>query len=81
MVFDCRDEAANAGLVFAMTPGESTALSGAQNGGVFVGMLLVGIAATGLRIGSLRMWVMLGCVGSALALAVVRLMRARCFAW
>jgi len=28
-----------AGLVFAFTPGQSTSLSGAQNGGVFVGML------------------------------------------
>lgn len=60
-----------AGLVFAMSPGESTALSGAQNGGVFVGMLLVGIAATGLRIGSLRMWVMGGCLGSAVSLVAV----------
>jgi BCD family chlorophyll transporter-like MFS transporter len=60
-----------AGLVFGFTPGQSTSLSGAQNGGVFVGMLLVGIAATGLRIGSLRHWVMAGCLGSALALAVI----------
>lgn len=60
-----------AGLVFGMSPGESTKLSGAQNGGVFVGMLLVGIAATGLRIGSLRMWVMAGCLGSAAALVAI----------
>ena len=60
-----------AGLVFGFAPGESTQLSGAQNGGVFVGMLLVGIAATGLRIGTLRMWVMGGCVGSALSLIAV----------
>lgn len=57
-----------AGLVFGYTPGQSTALSGAQNGGVFVGMLVVGIAATGLRIGSLRAWVIAGCLGSAVAL-------------
>ena len=57
-----------AGLVFDFSPGQSTQLSGAQNGGVFVGMLTVGIAATGLRIGSLRAWVMAGCAGSALAL-------------
>jgi len=57
-----------AGLVFGLTPGQTTRLSGAQNGGVFVGMLLVGIAATGLRIGSLRAWVMAGCAGSAGAL-------------
>jgi MFS transporter, BCD family, chlorophyll transporter len=60
-----------AGLVFNFTPGQSTSLSGAQNGGVFVGMLLVGIAATGMRIGSLRHWVMVGCVGSAIALMVI----------
>jgi BCD family chlorophyll transporter-like MFS transporter len=62
-----------AGLVFAMSPGDSTKLSGAQNGGVFVGMLLVGIAATGLRIGSLRMWVMAGCIGSAGSLVAIAL--------
>lgn len=60
-----------AGLAFGYTPGQSTQLSGAQNGGVFVGMLLVGIAATGLRIGSLRAWVMAGCTGSALALFAI----------
>ena len=52
-----------AGLAFGFTPGQSTQLSGAQNGGVFVGMLTVGIAATGLRIGSLRAWVMAGLCG------------------
>jgi BCD family chlorophyll transporter-like MFS transporter len=62
-----------AGLAFGFTPGQSTQLSGAQNGGVFVGMLTVGIAATGLRIGSLRAWVMAGCGGSALALLVIAL--------
>ena len=60
-----------AGLVFGLTPGESTSLSGAQNGGVFLGMLLVGIAATGLKIGSLRNWVIAGCLGSALSLGVL----------
>jgi BCD family chlorophyll transporter-like MFS transporter len=60
-----------AGLVFGFTPGQSTSLSGAQNGGVFVGMLLVGIAATGLRFGTLRMWVVAGCLGSAVALAAI----------
>lgn len=62
-----------AGLVFAYSPGQSTQLSGAQNGGVFVGMLLVGLAATGLRIGSLRSWVMAGCLGSAMALLALTL--------
>jgi len=60
-----------AGLVFAFTPGQSTSLSGAQNGGVFVGMLLVGIAATGFKLGALRHWVIAGCLGSAVALIVI----------
>ncbi|WP_103333139.1 BCD family MFS transporter [Pseudotabrizicola formosa] len=57
-----------AGMVFGFDVGQSTQLSGAQNGGVFLGMLAVGIAATGLRIGSLRQWVVTGCIGSAAAL-------------
>jgi BCD family chlorophyll transporter-like MFS transporter len=60
-----------AGLVFGFTPGQSTSLSGAQNGGVFLGMLTVGIAVTGLGIGSLRGWVVAGCLGSAASLAVI----------
>jgi BCD family chlorophyll transporter-like MFS transporter len=60
-----------AGLVFGFTPGQSTQLAGAQNGGVFLGMLIVGIAATGLRLGSLRVWVMAGCLGSAAVLALI----------
>lgn len=60
-----------AGLVFGFTPGQSTSLSGAQNGGVFIGMLAVGILATGFKIGALRNWVMAGCVGSAGALALI----------
>lgn len=60
-----------AGLVFAFSPGQSTSLSGAQNGGVFFGMVIVGIAATGLRIGSLRTWVVAGCLGSAVMLLII----------
>ncbi len=60
-----------AGVVFGLTPGQSTALSGAQNGGVFLGMLTVGLAATGLQIGSLRAWVATGCIGSALSLLAI----------
>ena len=63
-----------AGLVFAFSPGESTSLSGAQNGGVFVGMLIVGIAATGLKLGALRHWVMAGCLGSAVALGAITML-------
>lgn len=60
-----------AGLVWGFTPGQSTSLSGAQNGGVFVGMLTVGIMATGLKIGTLRSWIVAGCVGSALSLLAI----------
>lgn len=63
-----------AGLVFGFTPGQSTSLSGAQNGGVFLGMLIVGIAATGLRLGTLRGWVVAGCLGSAASLGVLTLL-------
>lgn len=63
-----------AGLVFAFTPGESTSLSGAQNGGVFLGMVTVGIAATGLGYGSLRSWVIAGCIGSAGMLGAIAML-------
>ncbi|MCY4150994.1 MAG: BCD family MFS transporter [Aestuariivita sp.] len=59
------------GLVFGFSPGQSTSLAGAQNGGVFFGMVLVGVAATGLRLGSLRSWVIAGCIGSALMLTII----------
>lgn len=62
-----------AGLVFGFSPGQSTSLAGAQNGGVFLGMVIVGIAATGLRLGSLRGWVIAGCLGSAVSLTIIML--------
>jgi MFS transporter, BCD family, chlorophyll transporter len=58
-----------AGTVFGFTPGESTQLSGIQNGGVLAGMMLVALAASGKRrFGSLRAWTIGGCVASAIAL-------------
>jgi MFS transporter, BCD family, chlorophyll transporter len=58
-----------AGLVFGLTPGASTKLSGVQHGGVFAGMLFVALAANPkFGFGSLRSWVFGGCVASALAL-------------
>lgn len=60
-----------AGLVFGFTPGESTSLSGIQNGGVFIGMISVGILCTGLNLGNLRLWVITGCIGSALSLSII----------
>ncbi len=61
-----------AGLAFGYTPGESTSLSSLQHMGVLAGMLLVGIggsAFSGGRAAAMRLWVSLGCIGSALALA------------
>jgi BCD family chlorophyll transporter-like MFS transporter len=55
------------GLVFGFTPGQSTTLSGAQNGGVFLGMVVVGVAGTALRLFTLKTWVIVGCIGSAAA--------------
>ncbi len=60
-----------AGLAFGMTPGESTQLGGLQNAGVLLGMAAVGFAGTRFnrsRIGSLKLWAVGGCLGSAVAL-------------
>jgi BCD family chlorophyll transporter-like MFS transporter len=65
-----------AGAVFGMTPAESTKLSGAQNGGVLLGMLLVAMLASGRwrgRFGSLRAWTIGGCLASAAALIALAL--------
>jgi BCD family chlorophyll transporter-like MFS transporter len=61
-----------AGMVFGMTPGESTQLSGVQHGGVLVGMLLVAVTGSlgrSAREAVLRRWVVGGCVASGVALA------------
>lgn len=63
-----------AGLVFGMTPGQSTQLAGVQHGGVLLGMILVGVC--GARFGDkkrawMRQWTIAGCVGSALALGAL----------
>lgn len=60
-----------AGLVFEMTPGQSTSLAGIQHGGVLVGMIAAGIggsAFAGRMPVELRVWIVAGCLGSALAL-------------
>jgi BCD family chlorophyll transporter-like MFS transporter len=66
-----------AGLIFGMTPGQSTQLSGVQHGGVLLGMILVGIAGHGFGArrqfggAGLKRWIIGGCIGSALALAAL----------
>ena len=61
-----------AGFVFAMTPGESTQLSGIQHSGILLGMLVSGLGGSlyAKRFGAnLKLWIVLGCVGSAVMLA------------
>lgn len=60
-----------AGTVFGFTPGESTRLSGTHHGGVFAGMVCVGVLGTllgGITVKSMRTWVMGGCLASAICL-------------
>jgi MFS transporter, BCD family, chlorophyll transporter len=61
-----------AGFVFAMTPGESTQLSGLQHSGILAGMLTAGLGGSlyARRYGpNLKLWIVLGCFGSAVMLA------------
>ncbi|UXH78569.1 BCD family MFS transporter [Roseateles amylovorans] len=61
-----------AGLVFGLTPGATTRLSGTQHGGALLGMLLAAGAGSrwaGGRWGSLRDWTIWGCVAAGLSLA------------
>ncbi|MCX2864559.1 BCD family MFS transporter [Paucibacter sp. PLA-PC-4] len=60
-----------AGLVFSLSPGATTRLSGLQHGGALLGMLLAAAAGSrwaGRQWGTLRGWTVWGCVASALAL-------------
>lgn len=63
-----------AGLVFGMSPGESTSLSGTQHSGVLLGMIIAGVggsAFAGRLPVDLRAWIVAGCAGSGLALAAL----------
>ena len=63
-----------AGLVFDMTPGESTQLAGVQHGGVLLGMLIVAVTGTVLKRGRnhvLRNWTVGGCLASSVALFLI----------
>ena len=65
-----------AGLIFGLTPGESTQLGGQHQGGILIGMILTGVggsAFTGRRPDGLRAWVIGGCLLSALGLAALGL--------
>jgi len=60
-----------AGAVFALTPGQTAALTGLQHAGVMSGMLLVAagtlVAGAG-RLRAMRLWTVGGCLASAIAL-------------
>jgi BCD family chlorophyll transporter-like MFS transporter len=61
-----------AGLLFGMTPGQTTSLSGVQHGGILIGMVLVGLIGTlpfGRNAKLLKAFTITGCLGSAVALA------------
>ena len=73
-----------AGLVYGYTPGESTAMSGVQNGGVLIGMILTAVVGTTLgrsRAAFMRAWTVAGCVASAVALGALALGALRASAW
>jgi BCD family chlorophyll transporter-like MFS transporter len=58
-----------AGSVFALSPGQSTKLSGVQHGGALVGMIVVAVCSQVLRntrFASMRSWTMGGCAASAI---------------
>lgn len=65
-----------AGLIFGMTPGESTQLGGQHQGGILLGMIVAGVGGSAFRgrlTSNLRLWIMGGCLLSALALAALAL--------
>ena len=63
-----------AGAVFALTPGQSTGLTGLHHAGVLVGMAAVALGAARLgefRSAAMRAWTIGGCLGSAIAILVL----------
>ena len=62
------------GLLFSLTPGQTTSLSGLQHGGVLMGMAFVGFAGSLLsrrKPAILKIFTVGGCVGSGVALAAL----------
>ncbi|MEM6415080.1 MAG: BCD family MFS transporter [Pseudomonadota bacterium] len=63
-----------AGIVYGLTPGESTSLAGVQNGGVLLGMIATAIIGTLIgksKARFMRLWTMGGCIASGIALAIL----------
>ncbi|EKE76039.1 BCD family MFS transporter [Oceanibaculum indicum] len=73
-----------AGLMFGMTPGQSTRLSGTQHAGMLLGMAIVGISGWlyGRRNPAIaRHFIVWGCAGSGLALAALALSASHAPVW
>lgn len=65
-----------AGLVFGMEPGESTQLGGQHQSGILIGMIVAGIGGSAFKgklTSNLRLWIIGGCMLSALALSALAL--------
>ena len=61
-----------AGQLFAMAPGETTQLGGMLNAGSLIGMIVAGVGGSAFQARmptDLRVWIVGGCLGSALGLA------------
>tara|TARA_B100000674_G_C37526853_1_gene771973 strand:+ start:47 stop:640 length:594 start_codon:yes stop_codon:yes gene_type:complete len=63
-----------AGLIFNYTVQESTQLSGFQNAGALIGMIVVGVMCTIIKLGSLKIWVLIGCLMSSVSLILIGLL-------
>jgi MFS transporter, BCD family, chlorophyll transporter len=73
-----------AGFIFKMTPGESTQLSGLQHSGILAGMLAAGLGGSlyARRYGpNLKLWIVLGCFGSAVMLAGLSMAASTGISW
>jgi len=73
-----------AGAVFALTPGQSTGLTGLHHAGVLASMALVALGsvlAGGFRVRAMRMSTIGGCVGSALAIVLLAASGLAGFPW
>lgn len=60
-----------AGMVFDMTPSQTSKLSALQNGGALIGMILMGVIGgrfSSRNTGWMQTWTILGCIGSSIAL-------------
>lgn len=73
-----------AGFIFEMTPGESTTLSSVQHSGILLGMLVAGLGGSlfARYYGqNLKLWIVIGCAGSAVMLGGLSMAATTGLAW